>query len=72
VRGLVSQTKDVYTVAEVAGLTGLSRATITRMFERERGVLIVERPEAMHKRRYRTIRIPSLVYERVIRRLTVK
>jgi hypothetical protein len=28
--------KQVYTVSEVAALTGLSRSTITRMFERER------------------------------------
>jgi hypothetical protein len=62
----------VYTVAEVAGLTDLSRMTITRLFERECGVLIVERPETTHKRSYRTVRIPRAVYERVIARLTVK
>ena len=36
--------KAVYTVAEVAALTGFSRATVTRIFERERGVLILWRP----------------------------
>ncbi|MGB7136639.1 MAG: hypothetical protein WBD46_15210 [Acidobacteriaceae bacterium] len=64
--------KEVYTVAEVAALTGLSRQTIIRLFETERGVLIVKRPEAMHKRSHRTIRIPRAVYERVIARLAVK
>jgi transcriptional regulator GlxA family with amidase domain len=54
--------KPVYTVAEVAALTGLSRRTVTRMFERERGVLVLERPERLHKRGYRSIRIPSAVY----------
>ena len=63
--------KHVYTVAEVAALTGYSRQTITRMFEREKGVLIVDRRETMHKKRYRSIRIPHHVYERVIRRITV-
>ncbi len=61
-----------YTVADVAELTGFSRNTVIRMFERERGVLILGRPESMHKRRYRSIRIPRAVYERVISRLTVK
>ena len=64
--------KEAYTVGEVAALTGLSKQTVTRMFEREKGVLILERPEEMHKRRYRSIRIPRAVYERVANRLTVK
>ncbi len=60
-----------YTVAEVAALTGFSTDTIIRMFEREPGVLIVARPSTNRKRRYRSIRIPRGVYERVIRRITV-
>lgn len=64
--------KLVYTIQEVAALTGLSRQTVTRLFEGERGVLILERPEQMHKGRYRTIRIPRAVYERVILKLKVK
>jgi AraC-like DNA-binding protein len=56
--------KQAYTVAEVAALIGLSRNTVTRMFERERGVIILKRPERMHKRRYRSIRIPRAVFER--------
>jgi hypothetical protein len=64
--------KEMYTVAEVAEMPGLSRQTVTRMFEHEKGVLIVERPETMHKKKHRTIRIPCAVYERVIARLTVK
>ena len=64
--------KQAYTVAEVAALTGFSRRTVTRMFGRERGVLILVRPETMHKRPYRSIRIPRAVYERVIGRLTVE
>lgn len=61
-----------YSVDEAADLTGLSRQTIIRMFEREAGVIILTRPESMHKRRYRSIRIPRHVFERVIRRMTVK
>ena len=64
--------KTALTVAEVAALTGLSRQTATEMFEHERGVLILGRPETMHKRRYRSLRIPRAVYERVIGRLAVR
>lgn len=64
--------KEVYTVGEVAELTGFSGRTVARMFENEPGVLILARPETMHKRKYRSIRIPRAVYERVIGRLRVK
>jgi predicted DNA-binding transcriptional regulator AlpA len=61
--------KSTLTVAEVVELTGFSRQTVTRMFEDEAGVLIINRPETMHKRSYRSIRIPRPVYERVVRRV---
>jgi transcriptional regulator GlxA family with amidase domain len=64
------QDEGAYSVAEVAALTGLSRRTVTRLFENEQGVIILERPEKLHKRSYRSIRIPRHVYERVIRRMT--
>jgi AraC-like DNA-binding protein len=59
--------KQAYTVAEVATMTGFSRQTVTRIFERERGVLIVGHSKTeKDKRSYRSIRIPRAVYERVI------
>ena len=61
--------KAAYTVREVAALTGFSRQTVTRMFEREPGVLVLERPSTSRKRRCRAIRIPHAVYERVIRKI---
>lgn len=57
--------KQAYTVNEVSELTGFSRRSVIRMFERERGVLILVRRETLHKRGYRSIRIPRAVYERV-------
>jgi predicted DNA-binding transcriptional regulator AlpA len=60
------------TVAEVATLTGWSRQTVTRLFEKEPGVLMLRSPESLHKRSYRSIRIPRQVYERVIWALSVK
>lgn len=62
--------KLAYTVAEVAALTGFSVPTVINLFEGEPGILILERKEQMHKRRYRSIRIPHEVYQRVLRRLT--
>jgi AraC-like DNA-binding protein len=56
--------KPVYSVAEVCALLGLSRWTVVRLFENERGVLIV-------KRRRRIFRIPRAVYFRVKARLEV-
>ncbi len=64
--------KSAYTVGEVADLTGFSRNTVTQLFENERGVIVLARPEKLHKRGYRSIRIPHAVYERVISRLTVR
>ena len=64
--------KAVYTVAEVAALMGLSRQTTTRLYEHEPGVIILKRPELMHKQRYRSIRIPRAVYERVVGGLTLR
>lgn len=37
-----------------------------RLFKREPGVIVLERPEKMHKRRYCSLRIPKGVFERVI------
>lgn len=63
--------KLAFTVKEVADMTGLSRQTITRMFEREKGVIVLGRPETVNKRGYRSIRVPRAVYERVLRSVTV-
>lgn len=59
---------ESFTVAEVAKMTGFSKQTITRVFEKEPGVFMLDRPETMHKRRYRSLRIPREVFERVIKR----
>jgi hypothetical protein len=67
-----AKSKEAYTVAEVAALTGFSRQTVTRLFEKEPGGLILKRPTTNPKRRYRSIRIPRPVFDRVIRGLTAK
>jgi hypothetical protein len=66
-----NQERLVYTVAEVAAMLRLSRPTVTRLFEKEPGVIMLNRPETMHRRRYRSLRIPLHVYQRVLSRITV-
>ena len=68
----MAKEKLVYTVKEVAEMMGFSTQTVINLFEREPGVIILKRPEKMHKRSYRSIRIPRAVYERVTRKLSVK
>jgi hypothetical protein len=57
-----------YTVAEVAELWSISEDMARRLFEREPGVLVLSDGAARHKRRYRTLRIPEPVLERVHKR----
>jgi len=68
---MISREQQAFTLQEVAEMTGFSRTTVARIFEDEKGVIVLERPERMHKRKYRSVRIPRAVYERVIRRLSV-
>jgi predicted ArsR family transcriptional regulator len=59
-----------YTLKEAAQMLGLSVQTVTRLFEKERGIIVLERKAAGRTRKsYRTIRIPRPVFERVCTRL---
>ena len=61
-----------YSVSDVAKLTGLSKQTVTRIFENERGVIIYEETRPRKRASYRIIRIPRHVYERVMSKMTVQ
>jgi len=61
----MSALEEHYTPEKLGKLWGLSDDTIRTMFEGEPGVLVIDRPEKMHKRRYCSIRIPASVAERV-------
>jgi hypothetical protein len=63
---------ETYTIPEIAAKLKLSQQTALRMFEEEPGVIVLERPGKMHKRKYRTVRVPRHVYDRVIGRLANK
>jgi hypothetical protein len=61
-----------YTLPQVAEAWGVSTDTVRRMFEGEPGVLVIEpAPGRYSRRRYRTLRIPASVAERVHRRMSV-
>jgi len=59
-----------YSPDELGQLWGLSADTIRRLFDREPGVLVIEHAKAKGRRRYRTVRIPESVAQRVHRRMT--
>ena len=59
-----------YTVREVCELTGLSVQTVIRVFQGERGVIVLQK-ESRGKRRYHTYRIPRPVFRRVVSKWTV-
>jgi hypothetical protein len=60
-----------YSVSELAELWQLSKKTIRRIFENEPGVIVWGVGERRFKRRYRTLRIPATVVQRVHRQLRI-
>ena len=58
-------TQDYLTIAEVADMLNISRDTVRRMFEKEPGVINVG-PRHGAGRRYRVLRIPRSVLNRVV------
>jgi Mn-dependent DtxR family transcriptional regulator len=65
--------KLAYTASQVADMMGLSRPTVTAMFRKERGVILMGRNRTEKgKRRYESLRIPHHVYQRVLSRLSVR
>ena len=64
-------TSEVFlTVDMISAEWNLDRDTVRKLFEDEPGVLVIQAKVARHKRRYRTLRIPPHVKERVQHRLS--
>ncbi len=61
-----------YAVDEMAEMWHLSPDKVRDLFEHEPGVLVIGDPSPRHKRRYRTLRIPQMVLNRVHTRLAVR
>ena len=59
-----------YSPSELGELWNLSVDTIRRVFESEPGVMVFENPDRASSRRFRTLRIPESVAQRVYTRLT--
>lgn len=59
-----------YSPAELGELWNLSADTVRRMFEGEPGVLVFENPVRSSSCRFRTLRIPASVAERVYARFS--
>ncbi len=52
----------LYSPAEAAAILGVSRQTVVRELKSRRTpVLVIERPETLHKKSFRTIRIQGAV-----------
>jgi hypothetical protein len=65
-------TERHYAVAEIAALWNLSTDKVRELFEAEPGVLVIADRNPRRKRRYRTLRIPQTVVDRVYTRLSLK
>lgn len=61
-----------YAVTEIAEMWSLSVDKVREIFESEPGVLVIEERSPRQKRRYRTLRVPQTVLERVHCRLALK
>jgi hypothetical protein len=59
-----------FTPTEVGALWHKDAKVIRGLFEREPGVLLIDRPETRNKRRYRSLSIPESVVRRVHARLS--
>jgi len=59
-----------YSPAELGELWNLSADTVRRMFEKEPGILVFENPVRSSSRRFRTLRIPESVAQRVYSRFS--
>ena len=55
---------------ELAEAWGFSARFIRELFCKEQGVVLIDRPEKLHKRSYVSMRIPESVANRVYGRLT--
>jgi len=64
--------EQFYTVAEAAEFLKVSTDKVTRMFGDEPGVVDLGSPERSHKRRYRVLRIPQSVFNRVLHKKRIQ
>ena len=61
-----------YTASEVAALWRFNIETVRRLFVHEPGVVVLQAQAGNGRRRYRTLRIPQTVLDRVHKQLQVE
>jgi hypothetical protein len=64
--------EEIYSVAEIAKTLKVSKDKVTHMFEDEPGVIDLGASEKIHKRRYRILRIPASVLNRVLQKRRIR
>lgn len=62
----------MYTVSEVAEHLKVSTDTVINLFKDEKGVIDLGRPATKSRRAYRILRIPEVVFWRVINQRRVR
>jgi AraC-like DNA-binding protein len=73
IQSATTRQEPEYSVNEAAKVLGLSRWTVTRLFESEPGVRVYgNETSTRNRRRQRTLRIPGYVLRRVQERHTVR
>ena len=67
----VSDTPVLHTIPELAKRLRIDRNTITNLFAKEPGVIVIGQRETVRgRRKYRQLRIPEAVLNRVLGRMT--
>jgi hypothetical protein len=66
-------TEPFLTVPEIAKILRVDRHTVCRLFADEPGVVVIGNRETRHgQRKYRMLRVPAAVLNRVVARMTVR
>ena len=72
ITGVVRVTEPFLTVPESAKLLRVDRHTVCRLFADESGVVVIGNRETRRgQRKYRMLRVPTAVLNRVVARMTV-
>jgi hypothetical protein len=69
----VAVVEKFLTIPEISAQLRIDRHTVVSMFAGERGVIVIGNGETTKKqRKYRQLRVPQSVFNRVIARITVR
>jgi len=73
IAGVVRVTEPFLTVPEIAKILRVDRHTVCRLFADEPGVVVIGNRETRRgQRKYRMLRVPTAVLNRVVARMTVR